>query len=537
MPMPVLDTTEFDFSQEHALGADKVARRVAVVRNESGRAVLHVGVKSPVPWLEVYPSEFALAPSEAQTVTAELRPERAGHAALAATAVSLFGQYLSISAADAADLPGDLALAIAVTPPLSNCPHCAADLPEGATECRRCGERIRLCRVCGTPNTWLAKVCRLSSAHVLRSESDWRMSPGGDASHALASARTLGTHLARRWSFPSFALTRAADTLEWNAPLASFGMVVASGIDTTASRASLYAFDLTTGAALWDFDLPDASGLYPDRGGMALSEDGMLYAATLGGSVLAMDAVRGTRRWETKVSGAVYGGVTLSENLLLVPAGETIAVLDRSSGAALRTLSVGGQCDTAPAVWGGGVFAAGNSSEVRAFDLNTGAEVWKAQTDGSFDAALLVRDGVVYAATMAGTVYALETATGLVRWKTSVSSRSISVTPALSADGALLFAACDDGYLHVVAAHSGNLIRSRRVSNAPLRSSPVCSGSTVFVGADDGNLYSLDAGYEVKKAYETSPGTRLGTAGAALYGDTLVCAATNGVLYVLQAAA
>jgi outer membrane protein assembly factor BamB/ribosomal protein L40E len=535
--MPVLDTTEFDFSQEHALGADKVARRVATVRNESGRAVLHVGVKSPVPWLDVYPTEFALAPLEAQAVTAELRPERAGHAALSAVQVSLFGQYLTVSAADAADLPGDLERTIAVTPPLSNCPHCAADLPEGATECRRCGERIRLCRVCGTPNTWLAKVCRLNPAHVLRTESDWRMSPGGDEAHALSGARALGTHLARRWSFPSFAPTRAADTLEWSAPLAAFGMVIASGIDTSANRAAIYAFELTTGAALWDFDLPEASGLYPDRGGMALSDDGMLYAATLGGSVLAMDAIRGTRRWEAKVSGAVYGGVTASDVLLLVPAGDTVAVLDRSSGVVLWTLPVGGQCDTAPAVWGGGVFATGDASEVRAFNLSTGAEVWRTETDGPFDAAPLVRDGVVYAATMAGTVYALETATGQVRWNTSVSSKGIAVTPALSADGGLLFTACDDGYLHVVAAKSGNLIRSKRVSPAPLRSSPVCSGTTVFVGADDGVLYSLDAGYEVKKAYETSPGTRLGTAGPALYGDTLVCAATNGVLYVLQATA
>ena len=81
--MPVLDTSEFDFSQEHALGADKIARRMAVVRNQDEQAVLHVGVKSPVPWLELYPAEFALAPQEAQTLTVELRPERAGHAALA----------------------------------------------------------------------------------------------------------------------------------------------------------------------------------------------------------------------------------------------------------------------------------------------------------------------------------------------------------------------------------------------------------------------------------------------------------------------
>ena len=95
--------------------------------------------------------------------------------------------------------------------------------------------------------------------------------------------------------------------------------------------------------------------------------------------------------------------------------------------------------------------------------------------------------------------------------------------------------AADDGFLHTVATSTGNLIRSRRVSGSPLRTSPVCSGHTVFAGADDGSIYSLDADYAVHRTYETTPGTRLMTAGLALYGDTLVCAATNGVLYVLQA--
>ena len=532
--MPVLDVTEFDFSQEHALGADKVARRLAVVRNEDAQAVLHVGVKSPVPWLDLYPSEFALAPHEAQTVTAELRPDRAGQAALAPTRVSLFGQYLAIQAGDADSLPPDLALDVAVIPPLSNCPHCAADLPEGARECRRCGERIRLCPVCGTPNTWLARVCRLNPAHVLRIGADWKTSPGGDATHALTSGKPLGVHLARRWSFPAFAPARASEALEWSAPLAAFGMVFASGIESQAGRATLFAFDLATGGALWEFDLPDAHGIYPDRGAMTLSDDGMLYAATLDGSVLAMDVIRGTRRWEAKVRGAVYGGSALAGDWLLVPAGDGLCVLDRNDGRTLRTLPVGTRLDTAPAVLGEAGYVAGDDSHLHAFDLRTGAVLWTAETDGPFDAAPLVQGLTVYAATMTGTVYAFDAGNGAVRWRTNVSSRPIAVTPALSSDG-LLFVACDDGYLHVVAAETGNLIRSRRVSGSPLRCAPVCGGHTVFAGADDGNVYSLDADYAVQRAYETSPGTRLATAGLALYGDYVVCAATNGVLYVLKA--
>ena len=532
--MPVLDTTEFDFSREHALGPDKIARRVAVVRNGDSHAVLHVGVKSPVPWLDLYPTEFALAPSEAQALTAELRPGLAGHAALAPAQVSLFGQYLAIQAGDAHALPADVEAVIQVIPPLSNCPHCAADLPEGARECRRCGERIRLCPICGTPNTWLARVCRASAAHVLRTEADWRAAPGGDASHALTSERPLGTQLARRWSFPSFAPTRAADALDWSAPLAAFGMVIASGIDSQAGRATILAFDLATGGALWDFDLPDGRGLYPSRGAMALSDDGILYAATLGGSVLAMDAVRGTRRWEAKVAGTVYGGVTVASDRLLVPGGSSLHVLDRDTGLAVWTITLADQLDTAPAASEGIAYLAGNDKHVHAVDLATGGITWSALTDGPFDAAPLVKNGVVYAATLAGTVYALDGGTGTVQWRTNVSSRPLAVSPALSSDG-LLFVAGDDGFLHIVAAETGNLIRSRRVSGAPLRCAPVCSGHTVFAGADDGSLYSLDADYNVQRVYETTPGTRLATAGLALYGDTLVCAATNGVLYVLQA--
>lgn len=532
--MPVLDVTQFDFSQEHALDAGRVARRTAVVRNQDARAVLHVGVKSPVPWLEMYPVEFALAPQSAQTVVAELRPERADHQALAPVQVSVFGQYISLDAALAEALPPDVAVQIQVIPPISVCPHCAADLPEGARECRRCGERIRLCPICGTPNTWLARVCRLSPSHILRTEIDWTASPGGDATHTVAPAPVLGVHLARRWSFPAFPPPRDAPALEWSAPLAAFGMVIASAIDTEMGRATIQAFELTTGATLWDFDLPDPKGLYPDRGAPALSDDGTLYAATLGGQVVALDVVRGTRRWSASVEGAVYGGVTVADDWLLVPAGSSLGVLNRANGALVRAIPLGGRLDTAPAYADDVAYVTCDDGSVSAFHLRPCEERWRTTADGPFDAAPLIAGGVVYAASISGTVYALDAATGAVKWQTHVTPRGVATAPALSPDG-LLFVAADDGFVHVIAATSGNLVRSRRVSGSPLRCAPVCSGSTVFVGADDGNVYTLDADYAVGRAYETTPGARLAGAGAALYGDTLVFTATNGVLYVLRA--
>jgi outer membrane protein assembly factor BamB len=61
------------------------------------------------------------------------------------------------------------------------------------------------------------------------------------------------------------------------------------------------------------------------------------------------------------------------------------------------------------------------------------------------------------------------------------------------------------------------------------------SGNTLFAGADDGNIYALDADYNVHLAYETTSGARISGAGLALYGDLLTFVATNGVWYVLQA--
>ena len=151
-------------------------------------------------------------------------------------------------------------------------------------------------------------------------------------------------------------------------------MVIASGIDSQAGRATIFAFDLATGGALWDFDLPDAHGLYPDRGAMALSEDGMLYAATLDGSVLAMDAVRGTRRWEAKVAGAVYGGVSLAGDWLLVPAGDELCVLDRSDGRTPADAAGGDAAGHRARRLGEAGYVAGDDHRLHAFDLATGAD-------------------------------------------------------------------------------------------------------------------------------------------------------------------
>ena len=529
--MSIIDKIRFDFSV--AATSAEADEQTAVVRNETSTTVLHVALRSPEAWIDVYPAEFALAPRSAQTVSVRLSPEKSRDA-LAPTAVKLFGQFLHVNANETGLVPPDIALELSVIPPAANCPTCGTSLPEQARDCKRCGERIRLCPVCAAPNSWIARNCRLNASHIIRTEVDWLTSPGGDSVHGAASNVRLGPQLARKWSLPTFAPFCVVVFYEWSAPLTAFGMLFASAIDMVGARSFVQAFEIDTGAALWDLELPDPRGVYPDRGSMALSTDGVLYVPTLGGYVTAIDAVRGTLKWSERFEGTVYGGAVVVDDVLLVPLGNTLAWIDRHKGKEIRRVDLGARLDTAPCADSNAVYVADDEGIVVAIGIADGVERWRTRLDGAFDAAPVLRDGTLYLATMSGTVYALDASTGAEKWQSRATVKPIAVSPALSTDG-LLYVSADDGSLHIIAADTGNLVRTKKAANAPLRNSPVVGGNTAFLGADDGNIYSIDSDYGVHLAYETSAGSRIAGAGLASYGSLVAFASTNGVLYVLEA--
>jgi outer membrane protein assembly factor BamB len=311
-------------------------------------------------------------------------------------------------------------------------------------------------------------------------------------------------------------------------------MLFASAIDPTGVRSFVQAFEIVTGGALWDLELPDAKGIYPDRGSMAISSDGILYASTLGGRVTAIDAVRGTLKWSENLHGATYGGLVVTGGLLLAPAADSISVIDRLTGKELRRLAIGRRLDTAPCSDGRTAYVAGDDGVVRAFNLSSGALTWSTDVESGFDAAPLLRDGIIFVASAGGTVYALDAATGTERWRTRATVKPISASPALSVDG-LLYVPADDGSIHIIDSESGKLVRSRKLSSQPIRTAPVAAGGIMLAGCDDGNIYAIDPDYGVNQAYETTAGARIAGAGLALYGRFVAFAATNGMLYVLEA--
>ena len=114
-----------------------------------------------------------------------------------------------------------------------------------------------------------------------------------------------------------------------------------------------------------------------------------------------------------------------------------------------------------PAVTATRVFIGSGDSTLYALDRATGKLVWRFAAGGPVPSSPAVAHGLVIAATLGGRIFAVSEATGELRWSmTTGPSLPKNIQPAGEWD---LYA-----------------------------SSPVVTGSTVLIGASDGNVYAVD---------------------------------------------
>jgi len=514
----------------------------------------------------VTPTEAALGPGERQPVLVAV-DNRGVQAALkggaASTApIQLAYQYLHPSAREGAAGTTPVGTgAVDLRLPQTECPSCHRPLEEdeatGRTPdiCPYCFERLRQCPICGAPNSWLARTCVLDNEHIVRSASDWPMlgrEPGHsgtlpDRRAVAANGAQAALGLSRRWSYPNVPPSRREAALAWSAPAAAYGMVAATAT-SAEGEAHVYAFDAVTGAPLWE-PYPLAAPLYPDRGGISL-EAGHLFAADVGGVVVCLDALRGTRLWETRLDGTarVYGAAVPSGTGLLLIATATadgagcLFLLDAANGKVRSQTALPGPSDTAPAFSEGRAYAHTDDGTVVAIESTTGGILWQvsveadiaaagtASTATGFDAAPVVRDGKVFSASATGTLWCHDAVSGAPLWRLAVTNAPLAGTPAY--DGALLYLPADDG-VHLISAQAGRAVR-RYPARLPVRSAPVVlEGGTVLFGATDGAVYGAQPGRSLERLYEPGVvGSQIVAAPACADGALFV-AATNGVLYAL----
>ena len=201
---------------------------------------------------------------------------------------------------------------------------------------------------------------------------------------------------------------------------------VVDGTVYLSSGATLYAFDVDSGAVLWTADI-HGSGI-PEPSPAVV--DGVVYIAG-GGIVQALDASTGALIWsvqngDNRSSPTVAGGV-----VYIGSSDGKIYALDAASGTVLWATSLAYDIVSSPAVSGGKVYAGPTGGGFAALDADTGEVLWFAPIAGNVFSSPAVANGVVYFGADDDNLYALDANTGAMHWSAHTSAPILS-SPAVA---------------------------------------------------------------------------------------------------------
>ncbi len=237
----------------------------------------------------------------------------------------------------------------------------------------------------------------------------------------------------------------------------------------------------------------------PASNSPALAADGTIYIKAGDGFLYALDPASGTEKWRFNVNaptsyaspaiaadGTIYQG---SEN------GTLYAINPNGTQKWAFSHQQGSDIYTVPAIDASGnlYFSVLNTGDL--FSLTpAGSLRWiyeGASIASSSSACLSADGGTVYYGGYDRKLHAVNTATGLARWTYPLEDEVRASSPAIDAHG-VVYIGCYDGRLYAINA-DGTLARTFDTGDW-IRSSPVISGTTLYVGSNDAKLYAFDIG-------------------------------------------
>lgn len=193
---------------------------------------------------------------------------------------------------------------------------------------------------------------------------------------------------------------------------------VADGLVYAGSGEGLFALDTETGEEEWAQE--GAMGIAP------VVADGTVYATGRGGPVFAFDASTGETLWETPrlEEATLLSTPAHSDGTVFLATAErgggtergTVRAIDAADGARRWEVETEGVAFSAPAVHDETLFVPANTGTVYAFDVDDGTERWSRDTGDVFTCPPTVGAETVYVASQEGTLYALDASDGAERW-------------------------------------------------------------------------------------------------------------------------
>jgi len=292
--------------------------------------------------------------------------------------------------------------------------------------------------------------------------------------------------------------------------------IVAGGRIFTLDSGATVAATAPNGGALWQADLMPASDHAGDGsgGGLAYGE-GLLFATTGYGEIIALNPASGGVIWRQKVGSAIGGAPAVAAGKVFAVArdGSTWAV-DAKTGKVAWQLpgspSVSGVTGaSSPATDGTTVYFPLSNGVIRAIKAADGTPAWieavggrrLGRAFGAFSDVTgdpVIAGGTLYAATSAGATSAMDAKTGQQIWHAGEGASSPVVVT-----GNAIFMANDEDQLVRLDAASGAVVwridmpyylkdKAKRRKAIHAYYGPVLAGGRLIVASSDGVLQSFD---------------------------------------------
>ena len=304
-------------------------------------------------------------------------------------------------------------------------------------------------------------------------------------------------------------------TLKWafsTGDIIHSSAAVANGIVYFGSRnGKLYALNAATGAKLWDFK----TGSWVESS--PAIENGVVYFGSNDGALYALDALSGKKLWQFEVRFGVLSSPAVADGKIYFGCDDYyIYALDSKEGTKLWHFETDNRIPSSPAVANGILYIGSTDGFLYALNAKNGRPLLKFKSYAPIVSSPSVYDGTVYVGTTRGYLYAIDSTARnwflenklLPYWKVLYLYGDLPKPPqpsgylwSLRLGGVTSSSpVVIDDRLYIGA---GSRLLAIDISNhkvlwafntgAWIESSPAVSGTTVYVGSNDGRLYALDA--------------------------------------------
>lgn len=403
-------------------------------------------------------------------------------------------------------------------------PGCEGIIHAGDPACKRCSLPLRYCPECESPASRTAAACSGPERHPLPREEGWPVA-GGSPSRSGALRHDLVPRGTLTWRHAP----ASSPPVEWSSPVIAYGMVYVAGV-RPGKDPRLAALDLRAGALLWEKSL--ASEGAPGPGGLCVG-DGRIYLSTRNGSLLALDAARGTERWAARLphptpAGCLAAGTGLFVGTARADArGGHLVALWAEDGEKVWSLELDAGVEASPAACDGRLYVCAADQRLYAVTARTGEIEWQRETGGPCAGGPVAAEGLVLVATAGGELLALDAGTGEARWREALPGPA-KASP--SVHRGRIYCAAADGSLSLFSVTGERLASAAAGKKIPF--SPMAASNGALLGAEDGSLLFWDGAGAAVPVFQPEAGRRLGGSLAAA-GRRVVLAA-GGTVYAID---